>query len=90
VDALYSRVSSDRQTTENQFDELVDDGLREIYRYIQRLEKDYKFDKGAYSLEGEIREPVRKALWEELTGKETAEQVAGIVRRLVRDELEIG
>ncbi len=72
-----------------QKERLIDDGLNEIYRYIQRSEKDYEFDKGAYSMEQEIREPIRKALWEEVTGKETADHVAGIVRRLVREELEI-
>lgn len=72
-----------------QKERLIDDGLNEIYRYIQRLEKDYEFDKGTYGLEQEIREPIRKALWEEVTGKETAEHVAGIVHRLVREELGI-
>jgi hypothetical protein len=70
-----------------QKESLIDDGLREIYRYIQQLEDDYEFDNGAYSLEQEIREPIRQALWEELTGKEKPEQVAGIVRRLIREEL---
>ena len=49
----------------------------------------WEFEKGASGVKEDIREPIRKALWEELTGKETPEQVAGIVRRLVRHELEI-
>src|SRR5579871_2550671 len=87
-DRVVDRVNKAHERYQ-QKERLIDDGLGEIYRYIQRLEKDYEFDKGAYSLEQEIREPIRKALWEEVTGKETAEHVAGIVRRLVREELEI-
>ena len=71
---------------------LIDHALAEIYPYIQRLEKGFEFDKGAYGLELEIREPIRKELWDELKGKETLpspEQMIGIVRRLVREELEI-
>jgi hypothetical protein len=40
-------------------------------------------------VEQEIREAIRKALWEELNGKETPGEVAKIVRRLVREELGI-
>lgn len=71
---------------------LIDHAVSEIYRYILKLENDFEFDKGAYSLEQEIREPIRKALWEELKGKETLptpEQMIGIVRRLVREKLDI-
>ncbi len=87
-DRIVERVKK-AQERHQQKERLIDDGLSEIYRYIQRLEKNYEFDKGTYSLEQEIRDPIRKALWEEITGKETAEHVAGIVRRLVREELEI-
>ncbi|HLK64712.1 MAG TPA: hypothetical protein VKU19_14805 [Bryobacteraceae bacterium] len=87
-DSIVARVKKAHELRQHK-ERLIDDGLREIYRYIQRLEKDYDFDKSAYSLDLEIRVPIRKALWEEVTGKETAEHVAGIVRRLVSEELEI-
>jgi hypothetical protein len=84
--ALQTRKAHERY---RQKESLIEDGLREIFRYILRLKTDYEFDKSAYSLEQKIREPIREAREQQLTGKEAAEDVEKITRRLVRQELDL-
>ena len=74
---------------DRQRERLIDSGVNGIFDYLLKLEREYELPKSHWTLDSELKEPIRKALQEELTGKETAEQVAGIVRRLVREELEI-
>jgi hypothetical protein len=70
--------------------QLIEDGLRGIYSYLQKLERDWDFEgKTARTLETEIREPIRKQLEKELAGDESAEQVEKLVQRLVREEVGI-
>jgi hypothetical protein len=70
--------------------QLIEDGLRELFPYLLKLECDWDFEgKPAQRLELEIREPIRKQLEKELTGDESAEQAAKLVHRLVRERLGI-
>ncbi|MBI3695329.1 MAG: hypothetical protein HY238_10905 [Acidobacteria bacterium] len=68
---------------------LIEPGLREIYPYLLKLERGWEFDKSAWTLDDELKPTIREALEEELEGDESAEQVAGLVRRLVREELRL-
>ena len=68
---------------------LIEDGLREIYPYLQKLEQEWEFDKSTWTLEQDLKPAIRKQLAEELSGSEPEEQVKGRVRRLVREELEL-
>ena len=52
--------------------QLIEEGLRGIFAYIRKLEVEWDFEgKTAWSLELEIREPIRQQLEKELTGMET-------------------
>jgi len=66
---------------------LIEAGLGEIYPHLQKLEREYEFDEGLFTLEQELKPAIREALEEELEGDESAEEVAKLVKRFVRDEL---
>ena len=69
---------------------LIDSGVRQIRPYVDKLTTDYEFDADAYTIARDLEEPIREVLDEgELRGDETADQVAAIVRRAVREELDI-
>lgn len=70
-------------------EELIAAGLQQVLPCIQRLEEQWEFEKTAWTLSQEISEPIRKALQEQLTGDESAEEVEKKVRRLVRRQLGI-
>jgi hypothetical protein len=69
---------------------LIEAGLREILPYVRQLEAEWEFDTDAQTLEAELKPLVRTRIEKRLTGKESREDVAKKVRRLVREELEIG
>ena len=64
---------------------LVDWGLRQIQANLGKLKVDWEIDETARELE----EPIRAVLKDELRGDETEEQVAVLVRRSLKDELDI-
>ena len=66
---------------------LIETGLQQIYPYLQKLEREGEFDKSTWTLEQEIKQPIRERLEDELSGNEPEEQVRNRVRRLVREEL---
>jgi excisionase family DNA binding protein len=68
---------------------LIDSGVRQIRPYVDKLAVDYEFDADAYTIARDLEEPIRETLAEELRGDETDEQVATLVRRSVREELDI-
>jgi len=69
--------------------ELIEAGLAQIYSYLLKLADDYEFDKSPWSLVQELKEPVREALEQALDGTESAEELAKLTRRLVREELDL-
>lgn len=78
------------QAQRDRKEQLIREGLCEIFSYILKLQADWDFKgKGAWTLEMDIKESIRKRLEAELTGNETPERIPKIVRRLVRDELDI-
>jgi hypothetical protein len=69
---------------------IIDVGLREIGPYLRKLQGEgWEFEDSLSSTESELNAPIRKELEEELTGEETADQVLKILRRLVREEMDI-
>jgi hypothetical protein len=56
---------------------------------VRILERDWEFDAGTWTLELELKPVVREQLEAELQGDEPLEQVRKLVRRLVRQELDI-
>lgn len=68
---------------------LIDSGVRQIRPYVDKLTAEYEFDADAYTIARDLEEPIREVLDEELRGDETDDQVAAIVRRSVREELDI-
>jgi sulfur transfer protein SufE len=82
----FNKIYERRQRKQS----LVDEAMSQVWMYIRTLEKTWDFEgKSAFALEREIQEAVREALMEELTGKETKEQVLGIMHRIVREELNV-
>jgi len=71
-------------------EELTRQALEQILPYIQKLEQEWEFSgKTAWSLCQEIREQIRIALGELLTGDESGDVVGRRLRRLVREALEV-
>jgi hypothetical protein len=99
VDASQSELGSAREQViercqriherREQKSRLIDFGVRQIRPFVNKLTADYEFDADAYTIEHELEEPIREILAEELRGEETDDQVASLVRRSVREELDI-
>ena len=87
-DEIVGECKRDHEREKNK-QRLIADGLRGIWPYLQKLERDYKFDEGLFTLDRELQQDLRPVLEDELEGDESPEQVAGLVRRLVREELEL-
>ncbi len=68
---------------------LVDSGVRKIWTYVYPLTLEFDFDESASTIAKDLEEPIREILSEEVRGDETDDQVAAIVRRGVREELDI-
>jgi excisionase family DNA binding protein len=68
---------------------LIDSGVRQIRSYVYKLAVDFDFDDTPDTIARELEEPIREILGEDLRGDETDEQVAALVRRSVREELDI-
>lgn len=68
---------------------LIDAALCQIRPYLDRLTANWEFDKSTFTLARELEHPIRALLEEELNGRETEEQVAAVMRRSVRAELDI-
>lgn len=81
----FNRIN-DRQQRKSR---LIDSGLREIRPYVDRLMQEWEFDEDAYAIARDLEEPIRAVLAEELRGDEADAQVASLVRRCVREELDI-
>jgi hypothetical protein len=68
---------------------LVRDGLRAVYQVLVSLEANWDYENDTpESLAHLFQKPIRAALEKQLTGQEQPEQVARLVRRLVRAQLE--
>ena len=86
------RERQERQAESQRRDKerLIETALGEVFGYLLKLEQDWDFDgKTAWTLEREIKEPIRKRLDAELAGNEPLDQVQKRVRRLVREQLGI-
>lgn len=68
---------------------LIDSGVRKIWAYVHPLTLEFGFDESASTIAKDLEEPIREILAEELRGEETDDQVAALVRRSVREELDI-
>jgi hypothetical protein len=62
---------------------LIEGGVGQIRPYLDRLSKDWKFDKSLFEIARELEGPVRATLQREIDGSETDEQVAAKVRQCV-------
>jgi hypothetical protein len=85
VIARFQRIHERRERKSR----LIDSGARQIRPYVDKLAVDYEFGADVYTIARELEEPIREILAEELRGDETDDQVAGIVRRSIREELDI-
>jgi len=63
--------------------------LCQIRPYLDKLTANWEFDKSTFTLARELEDPIRALLEEELNGRETEDQIVSIVRRGVREELDI-
>jgi excisionase family DNA binding protein len=79
----------DRHASQKKKAELVSEALKEISPYLRILERDWEFDGGTWTLESELKPVVREQLDAEVQGDEPLDQVRKLVRRLVRQELDI-
>jgi len=79
----------DAHARRKQIELLIEAGLREVFRYIRKLEAEWSFDKSAWQLDAELQPLIRKRLEGEISGSESSEEIAKRVRRLVRQELDI-
>jgi hypothetical protein len=80
----------DAQTRRKRKEQLIATSMDQIPAYVRRLAEEWDFEgKTAWTLDQEIREPIRKALEEILTGDEDAGAVGITLRRLVRRQLEL-
>ncbi len=61
-----------------------------LREYIRKLETNWDFDKSTTALQSELAEAVRYELTEEIDGTESQEQANRLMRRIVREELDIG
>lgn len=80
------------QRTQNQQERksrLIDWGLRQIPGYVDRLSRTWEFEDSAATVSWKLEKPIRAFLQERLRGNESEEQVAALVRRSVRDDLDI-
>jgi hypothetical protein len=68
---------------------LIDSGVRQIRPYVYKLTVDFDFDEPPDIIARELEGPIREILAEELRGDETDDQVATMVRRAVREDLDI-
>jgi hypothetical protein len=66
---------------------LVEVGLNAIYPYAERMLQHFDYDRteSAWSIDTRVRGEVRKALEEELTGRETEQEVSRLVRAVMRE-----
>jgi hypothetical protein len=68
---------------------LIDGGLRQIRPYLDKLTEDWEFEKSTFEISRELKEPIQMFLERELDGSETEDRVSALVRRGVREELDI-
>jgi excisionase family DNA binding protein len=66
---------------------LIQVGLNAIRPYAERMLREFDYDRGetAWSIDARVRGEVRKTLEEELTGRETEQEVGRMVRRAMSE-----
>ncbi|MGA2185132.1 MAG: hypothetical protein ABSH47_19105 [Bryobacteraceae bacterium] len=91
-DRIADRIRK-KQERQRRIEALIEDGLREIHPYVQRLVDSgrVELERGetAYSVAESFRNPVRQSLREELEGTEGGEDLKRLVQRIVREELDM-
>jgi excisionase family DNA binding protein len=80
----------DAHTRHKKKQQLIDGGLREIYRYLRELDSKGLYEGPASTTESKLKEPIRRRLENRLTGNESGADVDKKVRLFVRNELGIG
>lgn len=68
---------------------LIERGVRQIRPYVEKLMRDWEFDETTEKVTRDLEAPLRAFLQEKLNGTEDEEQVALLVHRKVRTELDI-
>jgi hypothetical protein len=84
VEKIVTRVKDDRRREETK-QGLIERGRREIMIALRKLNEQWEFDTSLEVLERELIEPISRDLERELNGRETADEVANLVRQLVRE-----
>lgn len=68
---------------------LIAEGLGEIHPYLLALSEEWELQKPLWNLAQKLKDGVREELQEQLNGDETLDEVKGLVRRLVEEELDL-
>jgi hypothetical protein len=79
------RAEKKTEQAKNKVD-LIQYGLTQIYLYAERMLRQFDYDRGetAWSIDSRVRSEVRKTL-EELTGRESEQEVGRMVHQAMRE-----
>ena len=80
------RAEKKTEQAKNRVD-LIQYGLTQIYPYAERMLRQFDYDRGetAWSIDSRVRSEVRKTLEEELTGRESEQEVGRMVHQAMRE-----
>jgi len=80
------RAEKKTEQAKNRAD-LIQYGLTQIHPYAERMLRQFDYDRGetAWSIDSRVRSEVRKTLEEELTGRESEQEVGRMVHQAMRE-----
>src|SRR5262249_4183198 len=91
-DRVAERITKEKEA-EKRRASLIEDGVREVYPYLQRLVDSGRVElepgETTYSVAESFKNAVRNGLKEELQAGDMAEEAKKLAQRIVRDELDI-
>ncbi len=91
-DEAISRITrehQEEQAEEQRIVDLAEIGVSAIFAYLQALNKKYEFEKSIWTIERELKDPVREGLRDELEGDESHDEVRKLAHRIIREELDL-